>query len=407
MTIVGSILYADSGSYLPVYWTDSNASPSKLNLGGGGGGGYSDFFVGINSLDQIVSNITYNGNVTPVYWGNLNASPSKLNTAGGNDGRATGINSAGQIVGSIFYEGIGTPVYWPNFSASPITLNVTGGINGAAYGINSLGQIVGAISNEDNISTPVYWENYLASPIKLDLAGGGGGLISDSAFGINNLGQIVGYIVYDGIPIPVYWSNYSASPMKLNFAGGLFGFATGISDPPQPISNICFPAGTPVHTDQGIVNIDRIDKHIHTIRQKPILHVTRTTTLEKYLISIEKDSFGKNVPQKKTLMTKDHKIMFEGRLVPAYRFLDYTDTVKKVKYNGETLYNILLADYGTMNVNNLMCETLHPENTIAKLYLQNYTEHERTTLVHQMNLALVKNDLSTYKYVVHRLTYKM
>jgi hypothetical protein len=99
--------------------------------------------------------------------------------------------------------------------------------------------------------------------------------------------------------------------------------------------------------------------------------------------------------------------MFEGRLVSAYRFLDYTDTVKKVKYNGETLYNILLADYGTINVNNLICETLHPENIIAKLYRQNYTDTERTALVYQMNTALVKNDFTSYKSVVDRLNSNM
>ena len=67
-------------------------------------------------------------------------------------------------------------------------------------------------------------------------------------------------------------------------------------------------------------------------------------------------------------MSKDHKIEFEGRMVPAYRFLDHSDKVKKVKYSGETLYNVLLPTYGKMDVNNLICETLHPENQIAKLY---------------------------------------
>jgi hypothetical protein len=70
-------------------------------------------------------------------------------------------------------------------------------------------------------------------------------------------------------------------------------------------------------------------------------------------------------------MSKDHKIEFDGRLVPAYRFLDHSDQVKKVPYKGELLYNVLLADgYGKMSVNNLICETLHPENRIAKLFFK-------------------------------------
>jgi hypothetical protein len=40
--------------------------------------------------------------------------------------------------------------------------------------------------------------------------------------------------------------------------------------------------------------------------------------------------------------------------------------VIKVKYSGELLYNVLLEQHSTMKVNNILCETLHPENAIAK-----------------------------------------
>jgi hypothetical protein len=38
--------------------------------------------------------------------------------------------------------------------------------------------------------------------------------------------------------------------------------------PEPPISNICFPAGTPINTDQGIIAIEMIDPNIHTINKK-------------------------------------------------------------------------------------------------------------------------------------------
>ena len=126
--------------------------------------------------------------------------------------------------------------------------------------------------------------------------------------------------------------------------------------------------------------------------------------MDKYLIRFEQNALGRNVPDKKTIMTKDHQIMFEGRLVPAYRFLDFSEQVKKVKYSGETLYNVLLKEHGLMNVNNLLCETLHPDNIIAKLYLTNYSDEERSSIVYQMNTALLNNDVLTYKAVVDRLT---
>jgi ornithine carbamoyltransferase len=97
--------------------------------------------------------------------------------------------------------------------------------------------------------------------------------------------------------------------------------------------------------------------------------------------------------------------MFEGNLVPAYRFLDYSDKVKKVKYSGEILYNVLLAEYGTINVNNLMCETLHPDNIIAKLYMRELKEQPR--LICQLNSSLENKDFASYTEVVHRLTHNL
>ena len=227
--------------------------------------------------------------------------------------------------------------------------------------------------------------------------------------------SIVGYISYGVTQTPVIWSSASAQPTPLQLGGGTSGGAAGISDPPTPvptpvptpISNICFPAGTPVQTDQGIVNIEWLDTRINTINTQPILHITQTTTLDKYLISFDKHALSRNVPHTKTIMTKDHKIMFEDRMVPAYRFLDYSKQVKKVKYNGEMLYNVLLAEHSLMNVNNIVCETLHPENIIAKLYLTNYTEQDREIIVEEMNTSLKKRNIVEYKAVVNKLTYNM
>jgi hypothetical protein len=169
------------------------------------------------------------------------------------------------------------------------------------------------------------------------------------------------------------------------------------------MSNICFPAGTPIQTDQGIVNIDKLDTRIHTINHNAIRYITQTVTLDKYLICFEKHALYRNCPTQNTIMTKEHQIEFEGRLVPAYRFLDYSDKVKKVKYNGETLYNVLLQEHRVMTVNNLTCETLHPANIIAKLYTNNYTVTEKHQLIRQLNTALVERDLPGYKKIIQKL----
>jgi uncharacterized repeat protein (TIGR03803 family) len=138
------------------------------------------------------------------------------------------------------------------------------------------------------------------------------------------------------------------------------------SPSPTPISNICFPAGTPIHTDQGIIAIELIDTDWHTINHAPIVAITKTVTLDKYLICFKKHSLGKNNPCQDTFMSKDHQLVHKGSLVPAHRFLTISKDIIKVKYSGEILYNVLLEQYSTIKVNNLLCETLHPDSAIAQ-----------------------------------------
>ena len=413
---VGSII--NSSAQTPVYWENRSQAtvPTTLNLNGQiVGSAY-----GINNLGQIVG-YTDNSSIqisTPVYWENSlpTTLPTPLNLNGQSSGLAAGINNLGQIVGATTNSsGVQTPVYWENYlpTTVPTSLNLNGQSQGYALGINNLGQIVGAILDSDSSLTPVYWENYLQTtlPTPLNL----NGQIQGYASGINNLGQIVGttFTINGSTFIPVYWENslQTTLPTSLNLNGQIQGYASGIADPPtptptptpMPISNICFPAGTPIKTDQGIVNIDLLNKHRHTINKHSILHITRTTTLDKYLIKFEKNALNRNCPSQKTIMTKDHLLEFQGRMVPAYRFLDYSDQVKKVKYNGEVLYNVLLAQHGKMEVNNLVCETLHPENIIAKLYTANYMDDERTAIVNQLNNSLKTRDLLAYKDVLTNL----
>jgi hypothetical protein len=128
-------------------------------------------------------------------------------------------------------------------------------------------------------------------------------------------------------------------------------------------------------------------------------------TTDTYLICFEKNALGPNMPSASTCMTKDHKLMFEGHYRPAEQFLILFKKVKKVPYNGEILYNVLLKNYATLQVNNLVCETLHPDNIIAKLY-NNYTEAERPDLICQLNTSLLERDNVKYKAVERKISRK-
>ena len=128
----------------------------------------------------------------------------------------------------------------------------------------------------------------------------------------------------------------------------------------------CFPAGTPVQTDQGVTAIDQLIPGEHTLRGKSIFAITQTRPLQKHIVCFEKDSIGKNVPSQQTLCSKEHKVLYQGEMIKARDLVDMCKNVKKVSYNGEGLYNVLLEKHGKMLVNNMICETLHPENIAAK-----------------------------------------
>jgi hypothetical protein len=173
------------------------------------------------------------------------------------------------------------------------------------------------------------------------------------------------------------------------------GIFTRFNGPSIPVvSRTCFPAGTPVVTDQGIIPIDDIDELKHTIRGKKIVAVTSVVSDEDHLISIQKDALGKNIPSQKTLVTQNHRILHKGSMVKAKKLVDLVDNglIKKADYSGDILYNILLEEQGKMVVNNMITETLDPENGIAKLYkkfkLSNLTESEKNLVIVELNKEL-------------------
>ena len=168
------------------------------------------------------------------------------------------------------------------------------------------------------------------------------------------------------------------------------------------ISDACFPAGTPVQTDQGIIPIETILPNIHTIGAKKIIEITKTISLENYLICFEKNSLGSNIPSNKTIVSKNHKLFYKNKMIPAECFVGKKNHVHKVKYDGKPLYNVLMENYEKMIVNNLVCETLHPENQIAKLYklFKNGDINEYNELIAKHNnycITPAKNNKNTFK----------
>lgn len=169
------------------------------------------------------------------------------------------------------------------------------------------------------------------------------------------------------------------------------------------IAPICFPKNTPIKTDQGIIEIQKINSFIHTIDSKKIVAITKTISNDDYLVCFEKDSLGKNMPCEETIMSKEHKVLYNGVLIEADHFIGKLENVKKIKYNGEDLYNVLLETHQTMNVNNMICETLHPENFVARLYNSKLSEFFKNVIFNKIDQSIHNKDTKAYKKAVHVL----
>jgi hypothetical protein len=165
------------------------------------------------------------------------------------------------------------------------------------------------------------------------------------------------------------FTNYSTNPPLT--IDGESGYNTGTANcsivvtqqlTPLTASNICFVAGTPVNTDDGPVAIEDLGRH--TIRGKQILGITRTLYSGTHLIRLDRHAIERNVPSRTTIVSPLHKIRYKRVMTCAGDI----PTGIHVPYEGQLLYNVLLDHYGTMSVNGMVAETLHPENIVARLH---------------------------------------
>jgi hypothetical protein len=139
---------------------------------------------------------------------------------------------------------------------------------------------------------------------------------------------------------------------------------------PVLLTSICFPAGTLVKTDQGKTEIQHLQPQVHTLQGKRMVALTDTYCIDQELVFIRKDALRKNYPNQDTLISRRHKIYYQGKMKSAQRFVGRPG-ITLVPYEGQKLYNVLLEEYGHMMVHGMLCETLHPSNPVAKLFLRN------------------------------------
>jgi len=154
-----------------------------------------------------------------------------------------------------------------------------------------------------------------------------------------------------------------------------------LSTAEKAISNICFRGEAKVLTSEGYLEIREVKRGMK-VQGEEIEEVTRTISKESEVVMMKAGSIMKNMPKEDTVITKEHKVLYKGRMVEAKELVNGR-TIVYEKYKGETLYNILLSGEGKMVVNGMIVETLSPSNNIAKLYemIKGYKEEEKCEII--------------------------
>ena len=172
--------------------------------------------------------------------------------------------------------------------------------------------------------------------------------------------------------------------------GYQIGSFSGPTDSDLLSTPICFPAGTKVTTDQGDIEIEMLNADVNTINGKRIVKITETAPIFENLICFEKDSLGDNIPSMRTEMTPDHCVLHTGVLTKASDLSDICENVNPIPFFQAKLYNVLMEKHDTMMVNNMLCETLNPDNILV--HITNSDKYDIATkqkLLHDYNTLLM------------------
>jgi hypothetical protein len=133
--------------------------------------------------------------------------------------------------------------------------------------------------------------------------------------------------------------------------------------------------------------------------------ITKTIPHHTYLISIEQDAFERNIPSKTTQISKEHKLVYKGNLIKAKDLVNLCKGVNKIPYDGKPLYNVLMKNYEYMMINNLTCETLHPDSIMSQIYNGNFNYTEQNAICSELTKILESNDTPAYNKLCKSIRY--
>jgi hypothetical protein len=379
-------------------WATGFINPFSIAMSGN-----SMYVTNGNSISKL-TNLSQNPPSIMYDWATGFTDPTDIAISGdsmyvtNNNGQISKLTNLSQNPPSIDYQ-------WATDFSGPIGIVISGD---SMFVTNYINDQISKLTNlSQNPPSITYdWATDFSGPVRMVINGdsmyvtnGGNGTISK----ITNLSTNPPSIDYG-------WATLPVAPSFCIVISGDYLYVAPLDnsllrfdlpdEPDPPVSNICFPAGTPVLTDQGIVPIECIHPNLHTIQRQRIVDITKTVSTDSHLVEFKTHSLEYNYPRQTTRMSLKHKLYYHGKLCEAKTLL-YLKQVSLVKYNGEILYNVLLDTHSTMNINGLICETLHPDNLIAKLYTNKckLSVEKRDEVVRCLKECYEKKDYKGYETI--------
>ena len=130
----------------------------------------------------------------------------------------------------------------------------------------------------------------------------------------------------------------------------------------------CFTKDAKLETDQGLIELYKVDSKVHTVDNKRIKGVSKCIFSMDKIIVIEKDAFEKDKPSKKTIVSPFHVFIINNEEKVICDCID-NKKIYLEKYNtDDILYNPILENEEDIKINNMLVKSLTHNCLLARMY---------------------------------------
>lgn len=162
-----------------------------------------------------------------------------------------------------------------------------------------------------------------------------------------------------------FGDNYTDGNITILFGGAEFNIN----------NEICFHEDTILNTDQGEVKIKDI-KSFHTIEGYEIIYLIKSQIKHSKLVLIKKNALGNELPNRDTILTRNHIIFYNNKMVKACSIIDNINVLCIDNKNSD-VYNIIILNKKFINVNNLLMDVLGIDDLYLKKLKEKYEKGEK------------------------------